>query len=52
MFTSLNPFIIRETDANEVILLINRLTRKGKKGKPDQPKKIRKKVYADEVSWF
>ncbi|MGB7594701.1 MAG: hypothetical protein WBL80_03990 [Erysipelotrichaceae bacterium] len=51
-FPSLNPFLIRDTSADEVILLINKLTRKGKAQHPDASPKIKVKKYADEVNWF
>jgi len=51
-FPSLDPFTLRKTDADEVILLINKLSRKGRK-KPEHSSSgtIRKKVFADQVSW-
>ena len=51
-FPSLDPFQLRKTEADEVILLINKLSRKGRK-KPERTnsRTIRKKVYADQVNW-
>lgn len=52
-FPSLNPLSIREYEALEVIGLINKMTRKGRLAEtPGQPKKARKRVYADQVNWF
>ena len=51
-FPALNPFLIRDTDVDEVILLINRLTRKGKTKSPEVTQKVKVKKFADEVSWF
>ena len=60
-FTSLNPFIIREQDAEEVITLINRFNNYGNKDndKISNAQYItnttkRKKVYADTATggWY
>ena len=52
-FPALDPFRLRRKEADEVILLINKLSRQGRK-KPisTESAKQRKKVYADQVNWF
>jgi len=52
-FPALDPFRLRKKEADEVILLINKLSRQGRK-KPSSPERMkqRKKVYADQVNWF
>jgi len=51
-FPSLNPFTIRDAEADEVIWLINKMIEKGRMVEaPSKPTKQRKRVYADEVNW-
>ena len=53
VFPSLNPISIRDTDALEVINLINKMIRKGRfhEEQSNQPKTKRVLKYADEVNW-
>jgi len=49
MFPSLNPLVLRQYEAIEVIQLIQKIM---KSSQISEPKHQRKKVYADQVNWF
>ena len=49
MFPSLNPLVLRQYEATEVIQLIHKIM---SSSQVSENRQQRKKVYADQVNWF